>query len=87
MGQPAIGRGGVLPAAVVDAETGGGSGWRGVGGEVDLRETAENKVDGLGLRLMEASASQVEGIMERGPTEDGYQLELIIPPDAPKASD
>ena len=59
----------------------------GVGGEVDLRETAENKVDGLGLRLMEASASQVEGIMERGPTEDGYQLELIIPPDAPKASD
>ena len=52
----------------------------GVGGDETMRKTGENKVDGLGLRLMEASASQVEGIMERGPTDDGYQLELIIPP-------
>jgi len=52
----------------------------GVGADDSMRETGENKVDGLGLRLMEASASQVEGIMERGPTESGYQLELTIPP-------
>lgn len=59
----------------------------GVGGDEAMRETGENKVDGLGLRLMEASASQVEGVMERGPTKDGYQLELIISPDTPPASD
>lgn len=52
----------------------------GVGGDSDIRETGENTVEGLGLRLMEASASQVEGSIDRGPTEDGYQLELIIPP-------
>ncbi len=59
----------------------------GVGIDEEIRETGENKVDGLGLRLMEASASQVEGVMERGPIESGYQLELIIPPDVPSDSE
>lgn len=54
----------------------------GVGGDSEFRKTGENKVDGLGLRLMEASASQVEGVLERGPVEGGYRLELIIPPAA-----
>ena len=57
----------------------------GVGGESEVRKTGDSKVDGLGLRLMEASASQVEGIMERGPVEGGYRLELTIPPAAQEA--
>ncbi|RKQ68899.1 two-component sensor histidine kinase [Litorimonas taeanensis] len=51
----------------------------GIGGTSDDREDGGNSVEGLGLKLMEASASQIGGIMEKGPVEGGYGLDLTVP--------